>query len=195
MGRVGGNPLRIFLEMSYPWYCLVNDDELEQGDILEHCPVFAPPPDLTLTALEDGETDFTWEERDIIIMSQSCDLVKGREKVEEVLFCTIWNRSELAELPGGDLSAIAGMEQVRKGRLTGLQMLNKCELPNVERDFRVVDFRRTYTLPLDFCREFSEKSQDRIRLLSPYREHLSQGFARFFMRVGLPTDIPPFRKS
>ena len=178
--------------MTYPWYCLVNDDELEQGDILEYCPVFSPPPDLTPDSLEDGEADFTWEKRDVIIMSQSCDLVKGREKVEEVLLCTIWNRSELAELPGGNLSAKTGMEQVRKGRLTGLQMLNKCELSDAERDFRVVDFRRTYTLPLDFCREFARKSQKRIRLLSPYREHLSQGFARFFMRVGLPTDIPPF---
>ena len=26
-----------------------------------------------------------------------------------------------------------------------------------------------------------------------YREHLSQSFARFFMRVGLPVNIPPFR--
>ena len=179
--------------MTYPWYCLVNGDELEQGDILEYCPVFAPPSDLTLDSLKDGEANFTWEERDVIIMSQSCDLVRGTEKVPEVLLCTIWNRSELAELPGGDLSAKAGMEQVRKGRLTGLQMLNKCELSDMERDFRVVDFRRTYTLPLDFCREFARKSQNRIRLLSPYREHLSQGFARFFMRVGLPTDIPSFK--
>jgi hypothetical protein len=28
------------------------------------------------------------------------------------------------------------------------------------------------------------------RLLPPYREHLSQSFARYFMRVGLPVDIP-----
>ena len=179
--------------MSYAWYCLVNDDELEQGDILEYCPVFAPSPDLTLDSLKDGEANFTWEERDVIIMSQSCDLVEGREKVKEVLLCTIWNRSELAELSGGDLSAKAGMEQVRKGRLAGLQMLNKCDIPDAQRDFRVVDFRRTYTLPLDFCGEFAKKSENRLRLLSPHREHLSQGFARFFMRVGLPTDIPPFR--
>ena len=178
--------------MTYPWYCLVNSDELEQGDILEHCPVFAPPPDLTLNSLKDGEADFTWKERDVIIMSQSCDLVKDTKKVEEVLLCTVWNRAELVKLPGGNLSTKRGMEEVRKGRLVGLQMLNKCDLPDVERDVRVVDFRRTYTLPLDFCREFARKSQNRIRLLPPYREHLSQGFARFFMRVGLPTDIPSF---
>jgi hypothetical protein len=29
----------------------------------------------------------------------------------------------------------------------------------------------------------------RPQLLPPYREHLSQAFARFFMRVGLPTPV------
>jgi len=29
--------------------------------------------------------------------------------------------------------------------------------------------------------------------MEPYREHLAQAFARFFMRVGLPVDISPFR--
>ena len=28
--------------------------------------------------------------------------------------------------------------------------------------------------------------------MPPHREHLSQAFARFFMRVGLPIDIAPF---
>jgi len=32
------------------------------------------------------------------------------------------------------------------------------------------------------------------RRLPPYREHLSQAFARYFMRVGLPQDITPFKK-
>ena len=39
----------------------------------------------------------------------------------------------------------------------------------------------------------AERGTKRLRLLPPYREHLSQAFARFFMRVGLPVDIPPFR--
>jgi hypothetical protein len=30
-----------------------------------------------------------------------------------------------------------------------------------------------------------------LRLCPPYREHLAQAFARFFMRVGLPIPIPP----
>jgi hypothetical protein len=31
------------------------------------------------------------------------------------------------------------------------------------------------------------------RLQSPYLEHFSQAFARFFMRVGLPSAVPPFK--
>lgn len=177
------------LETTYPWYCLVSGSELEQGDILENCPVFSPPANLTLSSLETV-TDFIWEQQDVIIMSQSCDLVEGREKIEEVLLCAVWNRSELTE---GHLSKDKGMEDARRGQLPAYHVLNECKLAQVEKEFRVVDFRYIYTLPLDFCREFAGKSENRIRLLPPYREHLSQAFARFFMRVGLPTDVPRFR--
>lgn len=176
------------LDPSYPWYRLVNGDELEQGDILENCPVFLPPSNLALNSLE---ANFTWEQRNVIIMSQSCDMVKSRPKITEVLLCALWDHSELTE---GHLSTDRGMEDARRGQLPAYHVLNECKLANTEREFRVVDFRYIYTLPLDFCTEFAVKTQNRIRLLPPYREHLSQAFARFFMRVGLPTDVPRFRR-
>lgn len=47
-----------------------------------------------------------------------------------------------------------------------------------------------YTLPRTFLESFLQnKQQSRLRLRPPYREHLSQAFARFFMRVGLPTGV------
>ena len=61
------------------------------------------------------------------------------------------------------------------------------------RELRVVDFRRVYSLPLTFVCQVAARTGQRLRLLPPYREHLSQAFARDFMRVGLPQDIPPFR--
>ena len=57
----------------------------------------------------------------------------------------------------------------------------------------MVDFRNVYGVPFGFLEELSASRGERLRLLPPYREHLSQAFARFFMRVGLPTDIPSFR--
>lgn len=176
--------------MTYPWYRLVDGDDLEQGDILEDFPVFSPPVGLTLNSLEEQDARFTWSPHNVIIMSQSCDLVNGREKITEVVFCAVWNRSELTE---GHLSTDKGMEDARRGQLPAHHVLNECELPRANREVRVVDFRYVYTLPVDFSREFASKTVNRIRLLPPYREHLSQAFARFFMRVGLPSDIPPFK--
>jgi hypothetical protein len=84
------------------------------------------------------------------------------------------------------------MEDVRRGNLPGFHLLAECELPDFAREVRIVDFRRVYSLPLSFVRRRATTVGDRLRLLPPYREHLSQAFARFFMRVGLPVDIPPF---
>jgi len=44
-----------------------------------------------------------------------------------------------------------------------------------------------------FIKLHLRKQGNRLRLLPPYREHLAQAFARFFMRVGLPADIPKFK--
>jgi len=174
---------------SYPWYAIVTGDEVEQGDILESCPIFFPPDDLATQPLSSAQ--FTWSERDVIVMSQTCDLMKGREKVREVLLCPVWGRSELTE---GHLASDKGMEDARRGNLPGFHILAECSLANFSREVRVVDFRRVYSLPLTFIRKRAA-SAERVCLLPPYREHLSQAFARFFMRVGLPVDIPPFKKG
>ncbi len=170
----------------YPWYTDTEGDEIEQGDLFEACPVYLP----TLDAREHGIVDFEWEERDLIGLSQTCDLVKGREKLTEVLLCSVWNRSELTT---GHLSTPQGMEDARRGKLPGFHVLGECGLAGLEREVRLVDFRRVYSLPLAFLRKKALHDARRLRLLPPYREHLSQAFARFFMRVGLPVDIPPFK--
>lgn len=166
----------------YPWFADVEGDELEQGDIIEYCPVFAPPADLDAEKNEIAE--FKWEQRDLIVMSQSCDLVKGREKLEEVLFCPVYFRSEHS-FKDNDL------ENARKGGLPGYHIISASTLPELEREVRIVEFRRVYTLPLSFVRAQAAQNR-RLRLLPPYKEHLSQAFARFFMRVGLPVDVPSF---
>ncbi|MEG4204057.1 hypothetical protein QUA20_09025 [Microcoleus sp. Pol7_A1] len=180
----------------YPWYQLVSGEEedIKQGDILEDCPVFQLPENLAEIKKDKLEitTKVEWREQDVIIMSQSCDMVKGREKLTETLLCAVWKRSELKE---GYLASNVGMEEARRGNLPGYHVLGECSLPEFHRDIRVVDFRRVYSLPLPFVRRLATEAEKRIRLLPPYREQLAQAFARYFMRVGLPTDIPPFASS
>src|SRR4051794_16768693 len=102
----------------YPWFEIVTGDDLEQGDLLEACPVFVPPEDLALG--DRAPVVFQWEERDVVVMSQSCDLAKGHEKVTEILLCSAWLRSELTE---GYLATAKGMEEARRGNLPGFHVL------------------------------------------------------------------------
>jgi hypothetical protein len=173
---------------AYPWYQCVSGDDLEQGDILDGCPVFLPPPDLAVDL--SAQANFRWEKRDVIVMSQSCDLVKGQKNIAEVLVCLVWN---LSSYTTGHLSNPKGKEEARRGYLPSIHMLAECTLEGLKREVRIVDFRQIHSLPVPFCRELALRTGNRIRLLPPYREHLAQAFARFFMRVGLPVDIPPFR--
>ena len=93
--------------MNYPLYQTLRGPDLEQGDILESCPVFLPPTDLPPP--EENMLFLDEELRDVIVITQSCDLVAGREKVSEVLLCAIWNRAQLR--PPHYLAAAKGMEE------------------------------------------------------------------------------------
>ena len=124
----------------YPWYDMVQGEDLEQGDLFEACPIFSPPEDLAAGRLETAT--FRWEERDLIVLSQSCDMAPGREKLSDVLLCAVWNRSELTE---GHLATNKGMEDARRGNLPAFHVLAACALPDMSREIRVVDFRRVYS--------------------------------------------------
>ena len=63
----------------YPWFEIAHSDDIEQGDIFDECPVFLPPSDLA-DEVSDAAL-FRWETRDLIVMTHSCDIVRGHEKV------------------------------------------------------------------------------------------------------------------
>ncbi|MCD6483025.1 MAG: hypothetical protein J7K83_02020 [Candidatus Aenigmarchaeota archaeon] len=171
----------------YPWYEIVEGEELLQGDIIESCPIIIPPSTI---GDGSGSIDVDVIEYDVIIMSQSCDLIN--KKLELVLVCPVWPLSEF-ESRNPPYKSPKMKESLRRGYLPGYHLLNKCEIDGFNKEFLVVDFRSVYSVPFDFLMELAKKRGKRLRLLPPYREHLSQAFARFFMRVGLPVDIPTFR--
>lgn len=178
-------------EGQYPWFTNVGGDGLEQGDILEACPVYEPPASLSPTA---AAAEFDVRTYNLVIVSQSCDLVEGRDALAHVLLCSLCTPAELMPKQGKG-KRLEELENLRKGRKPALHLLNRCDLQGMERDFRIVDFRRVFSLPIGFVRNFARDSGQRLRLCPPYREHLAQAFARYFMRVGLPIDIPPFKNS
>lgn len=72
-------------------------------------------------------------------------------------------------------------------------MLAACDIEGYEHSIRIVDFREVFSLPISLIRHIASQQVPRVRLMPPYREHLAQAFARFFMRIGLPVDIPSFK--
>ncbi len=178
--------------VKYPWYGLVAGAELEQGDILLDCPVFLIPPS---AVAEAGPHEITIEYQNAIVMTQSCDLAvraDGTCNAEEVILAAIYFQRELQQ--DRTFGKKANWENACKGRFPRYHVLNRCEIQGHELDYMLVDMGRLFALSTPAVREFAaEGNKNRVRLLPPYREHLSEAFARFFVRVGLPVDIPAFK--
>ena len=178
--------------MEYPWYEQVSSGnaELAQGDLIPNCPIVIPPR----TLQPDGEYEFDVVEYDVVIVSQSCDL--ENDKVENVLVCPYYTFRQFikdtlrTEEQASKKAITKYADDLRKGNQPNYHLLNQDAELGIA-DYLVVDFRNVFAVHIDFLRTHAETLENRIRLLPPYREHLSQAFARFFMRVGLPQNIPP----
>ena len=71
----------------YPWFDIVNGDKtLMQGDFIKGCPVVIPPSEIS------DNIEVKIIEYDVVIMSQSCDLVQ--RKLDLILVCPVWPLSE-----------------------------------------------------------------------------------------------------
>jgi hypothetical protein len=170
-----------------PFWVQVSEPTLNQGDYLPHClvPVFGP------TFTTDGEPqNVPTHEYDLIVVTQSCDL--EQKKVRLVAASPIY-AIPVFEETNPQFKAKGRWNEVLKGRVEGLHLLASITDPENNREALVVDFREIYSLPFDYLVTRAIALGQRWRLRSPFLEHFSQTFARFFMRVGLPSTIPEFR--
>jgi len=170
----------------YSWYTIVNaKSDLMQGDFINECPIVVPPSEIT----NEEVKEVSIKNYNVVVMSQSCDL--AQKNLDLVLVCPVWPLSEV-EREKPDYGKPKMKEKLKRGYLPGYHLLNRCSIEKFQTDYLLVDFRNVYSISFDFLVELVQKKGKRVRLLPPYREHLSQAFARFFMRVGLPVDIPSF---
>ena len=192
---------------TYTWYEKVNLEEpLSQGDLIRACPVLTyseVEPALGESINKALESAVTAQEADCIIMTQACDLAFAR--VREVIMCPVYDIEQFRPLwddqkkkQGQNPTENAwrsNLNEIREGKIWNLTLLNHQEEAGSQTPipFQVVDFHEIFSLPRSFLDWWvKQNQQERVRLLPPYREHLSQAFARYFMRVGLPEDIPQF---
>jgi hypothetical protein len=193
----------------FPWYIEVTaQDPITQGDFVEECPVLVYRGIPELADLSDVKSLVEALQRSsgiemarAIVMTQACDI--AWKHIRNVILCPIYDLEvyrkawEEKQLRGGskptDNSWNKEVKKVKEGTKWNLAMLDKRE-PSMEGEltipYQIVDFHEVFSIPLDFLEAWiRSKNTNRVRLLPPYREHLSQAFARFFMRVGLPNDI------
>ncbi len=172
---------------SYPWYKVVEADAgLLQGDFINECPVVVPL--LSGVDITEEMQNLSVEVKfiDAVILSHSCDL--EQKKTELVLLCPVLPLSEIqAQNPG--LRARDIKRSLKQGTAIGFHLMNKCSIDGFERELMVAEFKNVYAMPFDFLADYAQRYGPRLRLLPPYVEHLSQAFARHFMRVGLPIPI------
>lgn len=170
-----------------PFWDKTEGPTLRQGDYLWRClvPRFSP------SFSENSEIqEVEVREFDLIILTQSCDL--ENKKARLVALSPIYLISKF-EQANPDYAKKGRWEEVRRGRVEGLHLLASPDNPANNREALVVDFREIYSLPYEYLVKHATELGSRWRLKSPFLEHFSQGFARLFMRVGLPSSIPPFK--
>lgn len=170
------------------WWESVEGPALAQGDRLLGCHV--PVLISEFSPAEGAVVDIDLELRNVIVLTQSCDL--ENEKAPLVAVCPLYTLSEWEQV-SEDFRAKGRWKSVRQGRIEGLHLLAGLQGPEINSECFVVDFRQIYSLPIGYLSAHAERIGQRSRLRSPYLEHFAQAFARLFMRVGLPSNIAKFK--
>lgn len=169
---------------SFPdWYATAPGDDLEQGDILRSFPLIVVD-DVTE---EVGVTART-RACDVVVMTQTCDIPKQAQTT--ILLAELHDYDFLCDAAGYQhLRGKQVRTALRDGTAVGLFLLPPDAATGMT--WSLVIFRQLHIVSKGLVARRAA-SHSHIRLLSPYKEHLSQGFARFMMRVGLPTTLDSF---
>lgn len=153
------------------------DDPLDQGDIIEACPI------LELTEYDPdgkGPLSSTYAVQRILVLTQTCDLANA--KASRVVVAVVLDSQSLVEQQMLKPADIRG--PIRAGRVYGWYFLPKnaeLELPEM-----IVDLRQLQTLRFDLLTTLCQRGKRKARIQPLYREHLAKHFADTYSRIGLP---------
>lgn len=166
-------------ERARAWFSIADGrDALRQGDVLLNVPV------------EPDESPM-----DLIVLAQSCDLEprSGKQPVISVLLAPCLSLAEFLEARPRYFRS-STLETIRNGYMPGYYVLPPCLISQEARMqmTRVVEFTAMFTIPFEEVWGWVTSGMRQAALNSPFREHLGQAIARFFMRVGLPIDVARF---
>ncbi len=178
------------------WWTATSGPGHERGDLLRDFPVVRV--ESVDVSGDTAEVASRVEVIDAIVVTQTCDLENA--KVANILLArvTTWADFAAAQFAAGNTAVKSGSfrRNLIRGDIPPLMLLHARE-PQPPLDWSVVDFRELHVVDRAMIDEFVGQpgSRRRLRLISPYKEHFAQAFARFYMRVGLPHDAREFEKD
>lgn len=172
------------------WWTRANGSILSQGALLPDCVVPVFPSDFGANAA--AVSAVPTKLYDLIVLTQSCDLdpLNGAPP-ELVALCPVTSLVNFS-IVDATLRERNKRNKVRAGQVPSLHLLDSPDAPGDKEQALLADFREIYSLPYSYLLEHAATFPTRWQLDSPYLEHFSQAFARFFMRVGLPAGIPKY---
>ena len=153
------------------------NEPLDQGDLLDDCPV------ASITANEVGrvaQSKFAIDLHRVLAMTQTCDLAMA--KTRSIVVASVFDAQ--AMIDEGLVKAADVKGPIRAGRSFGVYFLpadSEASLGEM-----IVDLRRLHTVGPEFLDALRLAGKRRLRLLTPYREHLAKHFADTYSRIGLP---------
>lgn len=165
------------------WFDQVKTSEfLMQGDILFRCPVITPDQETDFEKLSDpAEIKVTVIYKDVIVLTQSCDLDQVRNKDTGEFIDPELN---VIMCPLATLEEVSNKSQL--GNLRTDKNISQHLLKISSGDYRIVDFSTVYTQPISvLSRWAASQTGERLRLRNPFLELLSQRFAIKSMRVAI----------
>lgn len=184
------------MSTGYPWYkSIAASREIYQGDLIEACPVVEIPSDydtdLAEKPFESREVvvDADVRRYNVVVLTQTCDIANHKSDI--ILVCPVFPAKVLFEDPkrGSYYRSEAGRESLRRGNEPPFHPIRSSDLPELPKPAQIADFRSVYGVPRKLLEDIAERTSLRLRMLPPYREHLAQAFARYFMRVALPVGV------
>jgi hypothetical protein len=153
------------------------EEAIDQGDIIDNCPILSLVS-FDLDRPDSLEVKSTLQR--VIVMTQTCDL--ANLKVSRVLVAVLLEAKSLVEQKLLKAADIRG--PLRASRVFGWYYLPKSAEHGLPES--IVDLRQLHTVGLDLLLRLCHRGYRRVRLQSPYREHLAKHFADTYSRIGLP---------
>ncbi|HET9895195.1 MAG TPA: hypothetical protein VFQ44_09700 [Streptosporangiaceae bacterium] len=168
------------------WYEVVTGPELEQGDILPNLDAPRAKKDDNAPGgyvIRPGRGDY-------VVVSQTCDL--ENKKLQEVLLAD-FRDYQSATYSHDRARSRAFRDALIQNSDWAYFLLPEFTGPPTLK-WSVVNFHYLFLVDVDSCRHHAEALGRRLRLVSPYKEHLAQSFGRYMMRVALPETANAFAK-